>query len=95
MPVGAKQGPSGWRVRVGLTDGRDSCHNHQMDRSHRKVVIVVVALAVWAVVTPHMWRDLRGRTPDQVRGPKWLWWIASSNLTGSLAYWMFARKSAD
>ena len=61
-----------------------------------KVIVFVVALLVGAVVTPFMWRDLRDRTPEQVRGPKWLWWIASSNLiTGSAAYWMFGRKSCD
>jgi hypothetical protein len=35
------------------------------------------------------------RAAGQVRRPKWLWWIASTTLTGSLAYWMFARKDAD
>lgn len=63
-------------------------------RNHRAVA-VAVALAVWAVVTPFMWRDLRRRSPDQVRGPKWLWWIASLNLSGSASYWMFGRKSCD
>jgi hypothetical protein len=66
-----------------------------MDRHDRKALVVVVAIALWTVVTPYMWRDLRSRTPDQVRGPKWLWWMASSNLTGSIGYWMFARRDAD
>ena len=69
---------------------------HAQWMKNRKPVLVVVAFLVWAVVTPFMWRDLRGRTAEQVRGPKWLWFIASSNLvTGSCAYWMFGRKSCD
>jgi len=63
--------------------------------SNHKFIAGGVALLIWAVVTPYMWRDLRFRTPDQVRGPKWLWWIASANLSGSAAYWMFGRKSCD
>ncbi|HVB51222.1 MAG TPA: hypothetical protein VND89_05725 [Acidimicrobiales bacterium] len=59
------------------------------------MAIVAVALIVWAVVTPFMWRDLRQRSKDRVRGPKWLWWIASANLTGSLAYWLLGRKEID
>jgi hypothetical protein len=62
---------------------------------NRKVVLVGVAVLVWSVVTPFMWRDLRGRSGDQVRGPKWLWWIVSTNLSGSAAYWLFGRKPVD
>jgi hypothetical protein len=41
-----------------------------------------------------MWRDLRHRPADQVRGRKWLWWVASTNLSGSAAYFLFGRKGA-
>jgi hypothetical protein len=66
-----------------------------MDSSRRKALLVLAALAVWAAVTPFMWRDLRRRSPEQTRGPKWVWWIASSNLSGSVAYWLLGRKSLD
>jgi hypothetical protein len=66
-----------------------------MERSGTKRLAVVVAVVVWSVVTPFMWRDLRRRGPDQVRGPKWLWWIASANLSGSAAYWLFGRREAS
>ena len=66
-----------------------------MHRSRTKVLIVLVAIGVWAVVTPYMWRDLRHRTSGQVRGPKWLWWVASANLSGSAAYWLLGRRPAD
>jgi hypothetical protein len=65
-----------------------------MNEENRKVAIIAFAIGVWAMVTPSMWRDLRARGATQVRGPKWLWWIASSNLTGSVAYWLCARKDA-
>ena len=61
----------------------------------RRRILVVAVVAVWAVVTPWMWRDLRSRTADQVRGPRWLWWAASTNLTGSLAYWLVGRRTVD
>jgi hypothetical protein len=61
-------------------------------RSHPRAVPIAIVVLVWAVVTPFTWRDLRRRTPDQVRGSKWLWRVASSNLTGSIAYFLFGRK---
>jgi hypothetical protein len=60
-----------------------------------KKLVVAVTVLVWVVVTPFMWRDLRSRPRDQVRGPKWLWWILSANLSGSAAYWLVARKPGD
>jgi hypothetical protein len=65
-----------------------------MDRSGTKRLAIITAVLVWSVVTPFMWRDLRRRGSDQVRGPKWIWWIASTNLSGSAAYWMFGRSEA-
>jgi hypothetical protein len=62
--------------------------------SNRRAVVGITLLA-WAIVTPFMWRDLEARAREQVRGPKWVWWIASTNLSGSAAYWMFGRKSCD
>jgi hypothetical protein len=63
-----------------------------MSEGNRKVALVAVAVLLWALVTPFMWRDLRRRTPEEVRGKKWIWWIASSNLTGSIAYFLVGRK---
>lgn len=64
-----------------------------MDADKRlRFLVIAAAVTVWAVVTPSMWRDLRSRSDDEVRGPKWVWWIASFNLTGSLAYWLGGRK---
>ena len=58
----------------------------------RNRTLVVLAVAVWAVVTPFMWRDLHRRPADQVRGAKWLWYVASANLSGSVAYFLFGRR---
>jgi hypothetical protein len=66
-----------------------------MLRRNPKVVLIVIVLLVWAIVTPFTWRDLRRRSPDQIRGSKWMWRVASSNLTGSIAYFLFGRKQAD
>jgi hypothetical protein len=66
-----------------------------MPRRNPKAVVIVVVLLIWAIVTPFTWRDLRRRSPDQIRGKKWMWRVASSNLTGSIAYFMFGRKPAE
>jgi len=65
-----------------------------VERSGKRTLIIAVAVVIWSVVTPFMWRDLRRRGPEEVRGPKWLWWIASTNLSGSAAYWLFGRTQA-
>jgi hypothetical protein len=65
-----------------------------MTGRNRKWVLVVV-LTTWAVVTPLLWRDLQRRPPEQVRGRKWMWRVASANLTGSIAYFLFGRRPAD
>jgi hypothetical protein len=64
----------------------------RMIRSHPRAVPIAIGVLVWGIVTPFTWRDLRRRTPDQVRGSKWLWRVASSNLSGSIAYFLFGRK---
>ena len=39
------------------------------------------------------WRDLRNRSPEQVRGNKKIWRAASAvNTLGSAAYWLFGRR---
>jgi hypothetical protein len=63
--------------------------------SHRKYLCAAGVLLIWAAVTPFMWRDLRQRESASVRGPKALWWVASTNLTGSLAYWLIGRRPVD
>jgi hypothetical protein len=65
-----------------------------MEHRNRAGIVLAVVLVVWSFVTPFMWRDLRRRRPDQVRGKKWIWWVASSNLSGSVAYFLFGRREA-
>jgi hypothetical protein len=65
-----------------------------MDRSGTRRRVIITLVLIWSVVTPFMWRDLCRRGSDQVRGPKWLWWLASTNLSGSAAYWTFGRRGA-
>jgi hypothetical protein len=66
-----------------------------MVKRNPRVAVMVAAVLAWAIVTPITWRDLRRRPADQVRGPKWLWRLASANLTGSVAYFLLGRKRAD
>ena len=63
-----------------------------MDPRPRKTMIIASVLVTWLVITPFVWRDLSSRSTDQVRGPKWIWRVASKNLTGSLAYFFVGRR---
>jgi hypothetical protein len=63
-----------------------------MDSRDRKTKLIGLVLVTWLIVTPFVWRDLKRRSADEVRGPKWLWRLASTNLTGSLAYFVIGRK---
>jgi hypothetical protein len=58
---------------------------------------VLAAIAVTHVaVTALTWRDLRSRTPGQVRGNKEVWRTVSAlNTLGSAGYWLFARRRQD
>jgi len=58
----------------------------------RKRALVAASLALSSVVIPLTWRDLSRRPAEQIRGPRWLWRLASSNLSGSAAYWLIGRK---
>lgn len=65
-----------------------------VSRKH-KVGLIGVALLAWVLVNPFTWRDLTRRSPDEVRAKKWMWGLASTNLTGSVAYFLFGRKPSD
>ena len=60
---------------------------------HQKRVLLVV-LVVHLIVAKLTWLDLSRRPDDAVRGSKRFWRLASiSNTTGSVAYWLFGRRS--
>jgi hypothetical protein len=58
---------------------------------------LIAALAVaHVVVTTLVWRDLRRRTDDQVRGSKRLWRVASmANMSNSVVYVLIGRKRSE
>lgn len=57
-----------------------------------KPALAAVAV-VHVAVTALTWRDLRARTPGQVRGSKRVWRTASAlNTLGSVGYWLFGRR---
>jgi len=56
---------------------------------------LAVAIPAHIVVTAFTWRDLRRRTPEQVRGSKRFWQVVSgANTLGSLLYFALGRKRA-
>jgi hypothetical protein len=63
-------------------------------KSNGKLLAVLAVIHV--VVAAFTWRDIKNRDPDQIRGPKWVWRIASAVQMGNaLVYWLFARKSPN
>jgi hypothetical protein len=56
---------------------------------------VVVGAAVQLALQAWVMRDLRRRTPAEVRGPRWAWaGAALVNPVGPLAYLAVGRRSA-
>jgi hypothetical protein len=66
-----------------------------MDSSRRHTKLLATVVITWLIVTAFVWRDLKRRSPDQVRGSKWFWRLASTNLTGSIAYFVIGRKRSN
>ena len=65
-----------------------------MRKPNRKVVLAVVAVEAAAAALAY--RDLAGRSQEQVRGPKTLWRIfIGINPGNSLLYWLVGRRSDD
>jgi hypothetical protein len=62
-----------------------------MRKPNRKVVLAVVA--VEAALAALAYRDLAGRSQEQVRGPKTLWRVVIGiNPGNSLLYWLVGRR---
>ena len=70
-------------------------HTRLMDSSRRHTKLLATVVITWLIVTAFVWRDLKRRSPDQVRGSKWFWRLASTNLTGSIAYFVIGRKRSN
>jgi hypothetical protein len=63
------------------------------DLNDQQKVILVVVLIVHVILARFTLRDLRRRPESAVRGPKRLWRVwATTNTTGSLAYWLVGRR---
>ena len=64
-----------------------------MDQDQKRRVLAVV-LVLHVILLAFTRRDLRRRPDDAVRGSKRLWRLwATLNTTGSVAYWLFGRRS--
>jgi hypothetical protein len=54
------------------------------------LAVIGAAHATFATLT---WRDIRGRSQDEVRGSKRIWRIATGlNSGASVAYWLAGRR---
>jgi hypothetical protein len=59
----------------------------------RQFKALAVIIPAHIAVTAFTWRDLRNRAPEQVRGSKHFWHVASgANTLGSLLYFALGRK---
>jgi hypothetical protein len=59
----------------------------------RQFKALAVIIPAHIAVTAFTWRDLRNRAPEQVRGSKHFWQVASgANTLGSLLYFALGRK---
>jgi hypothetical protein len=58
--------------------------------------LVLVGAAIELVLTTVALKDLRSRTSDELRGPKWLWRLVSFvQPVGPIAYLLFGRRELD
>ncbi|MGD7001255.1 PLD nuclease N-terminal domain-containing protein [Corynebacterium halotolerans] len=56
-------------------------------------VVLAAAVALEVAGKVATWISLARRGRDEVRGPKWLWRLATGvNFFGPAAYWLFGRK---
>ena len=56
--------------------------------------LILVVLIVHVTLARFTLRDLRQRRASALRGPKRLWRVwATTNTTGSLAYWLVGRRA--
>ena len=66
----------------------------ELDDSQR--TLVVVGGVIEAVLKVFALRDLKGRSSEQVRGPKWAWGTGITLVNGfgiaPLVYFLFGRK---
>jgi hypothetical protein len=59
----------------------------------RQFKALAVIIPAHVAVTAFTWHDLRNRAPEQIRGSKHFWHIASgANTLGSLLYFTLGRK---
>jgi hypothetical protein len=61
--------------------------------SERKKLVVAIIVPIQVVSAGLAWRDLAGRTDEQVRGSKRLWRVfVALNPGNSVIYWLFGRR---
>jgi hypothetical protein len=64
--------------------------------TNRQKRVIVIVFVVHLILVRLTWRDLRRRPDAAIRGQKRFWRLASGlNTTGSVAYWLFGRRSGS
>jgi hypothetical protein len=55
--------------------------------------VLVPAIAFQLVIGTLTVRDIRNRSSELIRGPKWLWALwGGTNTLGAAVYWLIGRK---
>jgi hypothetical protein len=61
---------------------------------HKPLAVVLLYLPVHILVAAVTWHDIGRRSPQQLRGSKRLWRLASAvNTLGAVAYWLAGRRA--
>jgi len=81
---------------MGTVPGRTGrWHTRWMARPNPSPRLIAALAVGHVIVTTLVWRDLRQRADDEVRGSKRLWRIASAaNMSNSIAYLLIGRKGS-
>jgi hypothetical protein len=71
-------------------------HTRWMARPKPSPRLIATLAVAHLIVTTLVWRDLRRRADDQVRGSKRIWRVASAaNMGNSVAYVLIGRKRSE
>jgi hypothetical protein len=82
-------------LQPGPSAGAAAGRRGPFDLNGQQKLLLVVVLIVHVTLARFTLRDLRERPASAVRGPKRLWRVwATTNTTGSLAYWTVGRRRA-
>ncbi len=93
--TGARAPPPEARPRAAGSNEPGRWHTHPVTGRKPSPPVLAALVVAHLVVTTIVWRDIRRRPDDQVRGNKWFWRVVvAANMGNSLAYVLLGRKRA-